>query len=105
MMSSSQENVYLKEEIKTSILHEIGHHVYETVVDDDKKDKWHLLHRKTYSPIGGGRSFVSGNPLEYFSDRYADYVLRGDYMAAEYPSEFEFMEKDVFLGRTYQGDT
>lgn len=77
---------------KFSLLHEIGHVVFEFVLSHSAKKQWYGIQ---------ANNFVRWNPacrepLEQFCDTYACYWLDGGYLEKVFPTEYQFIAKHVF---------
>ena len=79
-------------DFQDSIFHEIGHVVYYFFLTNEQKLKWHRVHTNTHFRW----TEAGGDPVEHFAETYATYLLHKELVKGQLPTEYSFMEHEVF---------
>ena len=79
-------------DFRVSIFHEIGHVVFECILDKQKQQEWYsfCVNASVYwNPAGR-------DPLEHFCDTYAQYCFNNLMVKKIFPNEYNFLTEHVF---------
>ena len=96
------------EGMKDTIVHEIGHNVYDDILEKNLSlsKKWEDLHSKSlvmYPIEGYGfvSSYAMTDKYEDFSESYMTYIRDPERLEFYSPDKYAFLQNNVFSGKEY----
>ena len=79
-------------DFRDTILHEVGHVVFDLVLTDTLRRRWRTIHSET----GFVWTDAGNDPVEHFSEMYASYILKRALVRMRFPTEHRFLKNNVF---------
>jgi hypothetical protein len=79
-------------EFQDSLLHEVGHVVFQLRLTEEQRVEWHIIHARAPFHFTSAGS----DPVEHFAEAYAAYILRNELLRVKMVPEHTFMETKVF---------